>query len=86
MATSILKKLRPDSEEMTFVDHLEELRWHIVRSLLVIVVLGIIIFIKIDWVFEKIILGPLQNSFISYTAMCRFGHWLHLGDLYVCPQ
>ncbi len=85
MATSILKKLRPDSEEMTFVDHLEELRWHIVRSLLVIVVLGIIIFIKIDWVFEKIILGPLQNNFISYTAMCRFSHWLHLGDAFCMP-
>jgi sec-independent protein translocase protein TatC len=85
MATSILKKLRPDSEEMTFVDHLEELRWHIVRSLLAVVVLGIIIFIKIDWVFEKIILGPLQNNFVSYVAMCRLGHWLHLGDALCMP-
>jgi len=85
MATSILKKLRPDNDEMTFVDHLEELRWHIVRSLLAIVVLAIVIFIKIDWVFEKIILGPLQNNFVSYVAMCRLGHWLHIGDALCMP-
>lgn len=86
MATSILKKLRPDSEEMTFVDHLEELRWHIVRSLLAIVVLAIIIFVKIDWIFENIVTGPLHDNFISYTAMCRFGHWLHLGNALCMPS
>lgn len=86
MATSILKKLRPDNEEMTFVDHLEELRWHIVRSLLAIVVLGIIIFIKIDWVFENVITGPLNDNFISYTAMCHLGQWLHLGNTLCMPS
>lgn len=70
---------------MTFVDHLEELRWHIVRSLLAVVIFAIVIFINIDWVFEKIILGPLQNNFISYVAMCRFSHWLHLGDALCMP-
>lgn len=86
MATSILKKLRPDGDEMTFVDHLEELRWHIVRSLLAIVVFGIVIFIKIDWVFENIITGPLHDNFVSYTAMCRFGNWLHLGNALCMPS
>ncbi len=86
MATSILKKLRPDNDEMTFVDHLEELRWHIVRSLLAIVVFGIFIFIKIDWVFTNVITGPLNDNFISYTAMCRFGHWLHLGNALCMPS
>lgn len=85
MATSILKKLRPDSEEMTFVDHLEELRWHIVRSLLAIVFFAIFIFIKIDWIFENVITGPLHDNFISYTAMCRFGNWLHLGNALCMP-
>lgn len=86
MATSILKKLRPDSEEMTFVDHLEELRWHIVRSLLAIVVFAIVIFVKIDWVFENVITGPLHDNFVSYTAMCRFGKWLHLGNALCMPS
>lgn len=86
MATSILKKLRPDSEEMTFVDHLEELRWHIVRSLLAILFFAIFIFIKMDWVFENVITGPLNPDFISYTALCRFSHWLHWGDALCMPS
>jgi len=85
MATSIFKKIGPDGDEMTFVDHLEALRWHIVRSLLAIVVLAIIIFIKIDWVFENIVTGPLHANFISYVAMCNFGQWLHLGDALCMP-
>ena len=45
---------------MSFVDHLEELRGHIIRSLLVIIVMAVLIFIKIDWVFDTIILGPIR--------------------------
>ena len=85
MATSLLKKLGRDDEEMTFVDHLEELRWHIVRSLLAIIVFAIFIFIKIDWVFDRVIAGPLQDDFVSYTAMCRLGHFLRIWAMrYAC--
>ena len=49
MALDIFKRFRQnrDNPEMSFVDHLEALRWHIVRSVLSIVILAIIIFIKI---------------------------------------
>lgn len=85
MATSIFKKTNSVGDEMTFVDHLEELRWHIVRSLLAVMLFAIIIFIKIDWVFDRLILGPLQNDFVSYTLLCRFSHWLHLGNALCMP-
>jgi sec-independent protein translocase protein TatC len=71
--------------EMTFVDHLEELRWHITRSLLAIIVGAVVIFLNIDWVFDNIITGPLQKNFFSYTALCSFGHWLGLGDSLCLP-
>lgn len=86
MALSLLNRTTPDGEEMAFVDHLEALRWHIVRSLLAVVVFGIIIFIKIDWIFEHVVTGPLHDNFVSYTAMCRFGHWLHLGNTLCMPS
>lgn len=82
---AIFKKLGHEEDEMTFVDHLEALRWHIVRSLLAIMIFAVIIFIKIDWVFDRVIWGPLQNDFVSYTAMCRLSHWLHLGDALCMP-
>lgn len=71
--------------EMTFVDHLEELRWHITRSLLAIIIGAIVVFINIDWIFDNIILGPLQKDFFSYTALCRFGHWLNIGESLCLP-
>lgn len=70
---------------MTFIDHLEALRGHIVRSLLAILVLAIIIFIKIDWVYDIIIMGPIRNDFISYQALCRLSHALRIGDALCMP-
>jgi sec-independent protein translocase protein TatC len=70
---------------MTFIDHLEALRGHIVRSLLAILVLAIIIFIKIDWVYDTIIMGPIRNDFISYRALCRLSHTLRIGDALCLP-
>ena len=78
-------KQHSDQPEMSFVDHLEALRWHIVRSVLAIFVIAIIMFIKIDWIFEKIVTGPLHKDFVSYTGLCRFGHWMHMGDA-LCLQ
>ncbi len=87
MAIRIINRLKQQEgqEEMTFVDHLEALRWHIVRSLLAVIIIGIVIFINIDWVFDRVIAGPLQNDFISYRAMCYFSHMIHLGDALCMP-
>jgi len=70
---------------MSFVDHLEALRWHIVRSLLAVIVAAIVIFVKIDWVFDHIILGPIQKDFITYTGLCNLSHWLRIGDALCMP-
>lgn len=70
---------------MTFIDHLEELRWHIVRSLLSVIVAAILIFLYIDWIYDNIITGPLQPDFISYTALCRFSHWARMGESLCLP-
>lgn len=86
MATRILNRLNKEGqEEMTFIDHLEALRWHIMRSLLAILIIGIFLFLNIDFVFERVIAGPLQNDFISYRALCDFSHWLRLGDALCMP-
>ncbi|RYY67487.1 MAG: hypothetical protein EOO13_14510, partial [Chitinophagaceae bacterium] len=62
-----LKKLRsPKGEEqgeMTFMDHLEALRWHLARGVLVWLVAMIAIFINIDWVFDNVIMAPANPGF-----------------------
>lgn len=71
--------------EMTFIDHLEELRSHIIRSIVAILVCGITIFIYRDWVFENVVAGPINKNFVTYSALCRFSHWAHLGDAFCMP-
>ena len=66
---------------MAFVDHIEELRWHIIRSLIAILVGGIFIFFNIEWVFDRIILGPAHTDFASYKVLCTLGQWIHVDAL-----
>jgi sec-independent protein translocase protein TatC len=84
MALNLLNR-NPGQDEMSFVDHLEALRWHIVRSAFAIVILAIVIFIKIDWIFDKVIRGPIRNDFVSYVGLCNLGRKLHMGDA-LCLQ
>jgi len=79
------KKDQSDEAEMSFIDHLEALRWHIVRGVIVWAVVFIAIFINIDWVFDKIIYAPANSDFVTYTALCRFSEYLHLGDALCMP-
>ncbi|MBS1509732.1 MAG: twin-arginine translocase subunit TatC [Bacteroidetes bacterium] len=70
---------------MSFMDHLEALRWHIMRSAVVWIIVAVCIFIFIDWIYDVIILGPSRENFVTYDALCRFGHWLHAGDSLCMP-
>ena len=72
-------KLPPDGEkEMSFLDHLEHLRWHIIRSLVSIVRVGIGVFLAANIVFDRIILGPTKDSFLTYQLLCGLGDFLCL--------
>jgi sec-independent protein translocase protein TatC len=70
---------------MSFIDHLEALRWHVVRSIFVILLFGVLFFIFIDWIFDNIIMGPTHNDFISYRLLCSLSHTLHMGDSLCMP-
>ena len=50
-------------KEMSFLDHLEELRWHLIRSCLAIVILASVAFIAKDFIFDTIIFGPKKLIF-----------------------
>ena len=68
------------NKEMSFLEHLEELRWHIIRSLGYIAVGAIALFIFQNWLFEKVIFGPTHSDFVSYKVICNLSHTLGLGD------
>ena len=70
---------------MSFIDHLEALRWHIVRSLLAVIVGAIVVFIKIDWIYDTIIAGPINKQFITYEWLCNFSHYMGWADKLCLP-
>lgn len=71
-------------KETTFWNHLEELRWAIIRSLGVIAVLTIVIFCFKDFVFNSIILAPCKESFVTYRLLCKLADFFHSPGL--CPE
>lgn len=58
-------------DEMSFLDHLEELRWHLIRSTLAVVILGVVAFVFSRFIFDVIIFGPSQMDFPTYEFFCR---------------
>jgi sec-independent protein translocase protein TatC len=67
--------------EMTFLEHLEELRWHLIRSAVVIVALAIVVFLAKDFVWHNIILAPSRLDFWTYEMLCKAGEWLQSDGL-----
>ncbi|MGX5687599.1 twin-arginine translocase subunit TatC [Arcticibacter tournemirensis] len=79
---SLKKKGESLEAEMSFFDHLEVLRWHLIRSCVAIVVFTGVAFSYYDFIFDKIILGPKSSDFWTYQFMCRLAERFSLGDDY----
>jgi sec-independent protein translocase protein TatC len=58
--------------EMSFLQHLEVLRWHLIRSAFAILVFAIAAFIYMQEIFELVLLAPKSSDFITFRLMCRF--------------
>ncbi len=67
--------------EMTFLEHLEELRWHIIRSVLAVFVMAIAAFLFKDIIFDKIILSPKEPEFLTNRLLCRLGELVNIKAL-----
>jgi len=79
-----LDQMNSDSEkEMSFLDHLEELRWHIVRSVGSIAVGFVVAFVFAKWIFDNIIFAPAKASFITFRALCKVGAYFNTDALCV---
>ena len=76
-----LDQVEDEPGEMSFLDHLEELRWHLIRSLIAIFVFAIAAFILKGIVFGEIILGPSKTSFWTYKMLCIFSEVLNSDAL-----
>src|SRR5690242_15706126 len=66
--------------EMSFLEHLEALRWHIVRSAIVIVAAALILFLNKGFLFDSVLLAPKNPDFITYRLLCKLSDYLRMGE------
>ena len=88
---AILKKLSGKKNddagnEMTFWDHLTELRKRLMRMILAWVIMTVVAFLNREIIFDKIILAPKDTNFITYKWLCQLGSFLHVDSLCLPPM
>ncbi len=67
--------------DMSFLEHLEELRWHLVRSILAVMVFAIVAFIFKDFIFSQVILSPKSPEFFTNRMFCALGNMVNIQKL-----
>ena len=65
------KKVEEEGKEMSFFDHLEELRWHLFRIALAVVTVGILLFIFRQEVIGTVFMSPFKGDFPTYKVLCK---------------
>ena len=73
-------------DEMSFLDHLEDLRWHLIRCTIAIVIAGIIAFCVPHILFDVIIFGPTEMSFPTYQWLCEMSQVIGIEDTTFCAD
>ena len=79
------KREKDAKGEMTFIDHLEELRWHVIRSVIAVLIGAVVVFIYSDFVVDDILFAPTRSDFISARWLCSLGHKIGIGDTLCFP-
>ncbi|WP_339875541.1 twin-arginine translocase subunit TatC [uncultured Algoriphagus sp.] len=70
-----------EEEGMSFLDHLEALRWHLLRSVAAILILSVAAFLAKSFVFGVVILGPSKVDFVTYRWLCELSDYVGLPAL-----
>ncbi len=72
-----------EEKEMSFLDHLEELRWHVIRSAIAIVTMMVVAFIFTREIFDYVIFAPGRPTFITFKWLCALGNSMGVDGLCV---
>lgn len=74
------------AKEMSFLDHLEDLRWHLLRSVIAILLAGVAAFVAKDFVFDVLLFGPKNNDFLTYRLLCQVSNFLGFDDSFCISE
>lgn len=68
-------------DEMTFWEHLEDLRWHLIRAIAAIVVVSVVAFLAKDIIFDTILLAPASTDFVTNIWLGNCASYLDMPAL-----
>ena len=80
-STKKKKAKKSKEEEMSFLEHLEELRWHIIRAFLAIVIFAVIAFLNKDFIFDTVIFNPKTPSFWTNRMFAKLAEFTGMDSL-----
>ncbi|MFB9057996.1 twin-arginine translocase subunit TatC [Mariniflexile ostreae] len=66
--------------EMSFLDHLEDLRWHLIRAVLAVVITATVAFLAKSFIFGTLIFGPSRADFITYEFLCSISKYIGMEE------
>ena len=75
-----LFKNNSEKAEMSFLEHLEALRWHLMRAVIAIITLAIVLFFYREIVFDNFLFAPKHPDFWTYRMLCLLSDYLDMGD------
>ncbi len=67
------KKVHNKKKDLPFLEHLEELRWHLIRAIISIIIFAITAFAFKEFIFDEIIFKPRDSDFITNRLLCQLG-------------
>ena len=73
-------------DEMSFLDHLEELRWHLIRSVIAILIIATLAFVFKDFIFDVLLFGPKKKDFITYKLFCSISQSIGQGNSFCIDE
>ena len=77
---------KKEINEMSFLDHLEDLRWHLIRIITAVVIVATVAFIFSRFVFDQIIFAPLDMSFPTYDMLCQTANFIGVNTTFCAEE
>ncbi|MEJ6638635.1 MAG: twin-arginine translocase subunit TatC [Crocinitomicaceae bacterium] len=66
------QKSKKNLDQMSFLEHLEELRWRLVRSAIAVLLIGIVIWSYQEWIMNNVFMSMKKKDFFSFRMMCEW--------------
>ncbi len=77
---------KKDVNSMSFLDHLEELRWHLIRATIAVLIVGVVAFVMKGFIFDVVLLGPYHGDFPTYQVFCKISQYFGIDDSFCIAE